>query len=263
VGDDGAPTVLNLVNVIARGSGGGPGVEVYSDGAVDSTANLSYTNAAAVKSTQAPSREHINGNATDQSPNAALPLFVDPAHGNFHEAPGAPTIDHGVNSAANGVHDVDGDARTVSGRTDIGADEFIPPPDTFTGVGIVTKRATVRKGRVRIAVTCPANAGGPLNGEPGSCTGELTLRTAHRVKASALTGARKKGKVLTLGTARFVLGAATTGRIRVHLSRKGRKLLKKRKTRRAVCTAVAHDGRGKVGTTSRHIKLKLAKKKKR
>jgi hypothetical protein len=46
----------------------------------------------------------------------------------YHQAAGAVTIDAGTDSALNGPIDIDGDARILGARTDIGADEFVPPP---------------------------------------------------------------------------------------------------------------------------------------
>ena len=256
LGDVGAPATADIVNVIARGEkSGGAGIEAYSDGSEDSTVNISYSNASAVASPSAPAREHVNTDATDQSPNPALPLFIDPSHGNFREMPGAPTIDHGVNSPANGTHDLAGNPRTVHGRTDIGAFEFIP--DTFKGVVIVTTKTPVNKGHVTIKVRCPGNAAGPLAGGPGSCKGKLTLRTAKKVNTSGLTASKKKK--LTLGSSTFSLRAGITGGIRIDISKKGLALLKQRTTLKTVATAVAHDGRGKVRTTTGKVKLELGK----
>ena len=53
--------------------------------------------------------------------------------GDYHQAPGSPTINAGVNSALNGLLDVDGDLRTLGGRTNMGADEFVPRPGAITG----------------------------------------------------------------------------------------------------------------------------------
>lgn len=49
------------------------------------------------------------------------PLFADPANGDFHEAPGSPTIDAGDASAVQA--DFDGQPRSIGAAPDIGADE--------------------------------------------------------------------------------------------------------------------------------------------
>jgi hypothetical protein len=60
----------------------------------------------------------------------AAPLFVDGPLGDFHQLAGSPTIDAGINDAANGGFDFEWDARAQAGGTDIGADELqvSPPP---------------------------------------------------------------------------------------------------------------------------------------
>jgi hypothetical protein len=98
----------------------------------------------------------------------APPQFVDPAQGDYREAPGSPTIDAGVNDPANRATDLDGNPRSLPGRltctpgdppavTDIGALEFVPapvtcasspPPSTpaLTAPGTFLKKTTI-KGR--------------------------------------------------------------------------------------------------------------------
>ena len=107
------------------------------------------------------------------------------------------------------------------------------------------------------SIRCPGNAAGPLAGGPGSCKGKLTLRTAKKVNTSGLTASRKKK--LTLGSSTFSLRAGITGGIRVDISKKGLALLTQRTTLKTVATAVAHDGRGKVRTTTGKVKLELAR----
>ena len=76
------------------------------------------------------------------------PTFV--ASGNYHEAPGSITIDAGATNALNGLTDFDGDARSLGlGGTDIGADEFVPPPTAVTGdAGFLTTTAATVNGTV-------------------------------------------------------------------------------------------------------------------
>jgi hypothetical protein len=72
----------------------------------------------------------ITGGTGDQS---QPPLFVDAANGNFHEALGSPTIDHGLFASDNGTRDFDGDFRKIGASTDIGVDERALPPAFTTG----------------------------------------------------------------------------------------------------------------------------------
>jgi hypothetical protein len=120
-----------LVNVIAHSSPTGVDLEANSDGTATMNVNVTYSNYSTTSKTGsgAPSMTNINGDGTDQS---ASPAFVNAATGDFHEASGSPTIDAGLNDVANGSEDLDGNARTINGTTDIGAYEFVSgnPPNT-------------------------------------------------------------------------------------------------------------------------------------
>ena len=52
--------------------------------------------------------------------------------------------------------------------------------------------------------------------------------------------------------------AGITGGVRIDISKKGLALLKQQTTLKTVASAVAHDGRGKVRTTTGRVKLELA-----
>ena len=60
------------------------------------------------------------GSAHNQS---AAPLLVNLAGGDFHELPGSPTVDGGVDDPANGSTDPDGNPRRLGPAPDIGAFE--------------------------------------------------------------------------------------------------------------------------------------------
>ena len=82
------------------------------------------------------------GNPANQ---VALPVFANPATGDFHQVQGSPTIDAG-NGAVSllGTQDFDRDARVLGGAIDIGADEFVPPsagePDTRAPFTLISKQ---------------------------------------------------------------------------------------------------------------------------
>lgn len=124
------PDVDNFVNVIARGGSGGAGIRLFQDNGVDLTANVDHSNYSSAEidpDSDDMTKVHLN---LDPSNQTDAPLFADATGGNFHQVAGSPTIDSGVNNAANGTADFDGDARTLNSTTDIGADEA--PPGTVT-----------------------------------------------------------------------------------------------------------------------------------
>jgi hypothetical protein len=63
---------------------------------------------------------------------SAAPVFVDLAAEDYHQAPGSPTIDAGVDDPQNGSSDLDGNPRPTGPVPDIGAYEYQPPPTTTT-----------------------------------------------------------------------------------------------------------------------------------
>ena len=168
----------------------------------------------------------------------AAPAFVNAAAGDFREALGSPTIDVGVNSAANGPFDFEGLPRTMGDGTDIGAAEY----DPFVGVVLAGQKSKVKKGQATVAVSCPA-------GTPPPCAGTLSL-------------AFQQGKkTLTAGSAGFSIQPGATGSIAVKISKKTSKRLGKKGKLATQATATATDGAGKSGTASASVKLKLKKKK--
>src|SRR4051794_999486 len=127
---------MTLTNVIARGGGGtfGLDVETASDGAASSDASIATSHSNFL--THGPLGLGAHDRTTDGTDQTAPPVFVDAAHGDFHEACGSPTIDHGTNATTLEGTDFDGDPRVVGNAVDIGADEFVPGP------GAVTQPAT-------------------------------------------------------------------------------------------------------------------------
>jgi hypothetical protein len=89
----------------------------------------------------------ISGGANQTAP----PLFVDPLGGDYHQAPGSPTIDAGVNDQL-GPLDLDGNPRLLGAAPDIGAYEIAGPPagpattTTTPAAGVLTSlRVSPRK----------------------------------------------------------------------------------------------------------------------
>jgi PASTA domain len=124
------------VNTIFLGAAGGVRVDDISAATVEVAASHSSYSGVTQENGATMTPEGTLGNQT------AAPLLVDPAAGDFHEAAGSPTIDAALPSPADGVFDLDGNARSLpasvtctgSGPSlpDIGAYEYVPPTPTCT-----------------------------------------------------------------------------------------------------------------------------------
>ena len=133
---------------------------------------------------------------------------------------------------------------------------FTTPAVTFAGVRLGGGTVAVKNGVAHISVSCPA-------GTPGGCAGSVAITTAGRVVVpSASAAKRKRRRVLTLGHAHFFVAAGRTVKVSVRISKAGLKLLK-RKPLKAVVKANAHNGGGATKLSSKTVKLKLVKKRRR
>jgi hypothetical protein len=132
-GTAGDTETITAVNSIFRGQPGHADLQASSGSGGPASIALQYSN-----------YFFRSGNVTADSHTQfqVQPIFTAP--GDYHQAPTSPTIDKGADNALNGQFDFDGDAR-VFRTTDIGADEFYPPPTVLTGppAPIQTRGATL------------------------------------------------------------------------------------------------------------------------
>jgi hypothetical protein len=124
----------NATNVIAHGGD----VDVRASQSSGATETVAFDHSAyATTDAQGGAAITPAGSGTNIS---QAPALVDPANGDFHETLASPTADAGATDAQNGTSDFDGQARSVAGTTDIGADELIGGVDATagaaTGVGV-------------------------------------------------------------------------------------------------------------------------------
>ncbi len=109
---------LDLRNAIASGGE----ADLRTSGYTYGVANIDVSNSSFA--TAKPGASSTIGGPSNQT---AAPLFVNPAAGDYREAPGSPTIDAGAVDPLLGPVDLDGNPRTVGAAPDIGAFEFVPP----------------------------------------------------------------------------------------------------------------------------------------
>jgi Ca2+-binding RTX toxin-like protein len=117
---------FDVVNTLARGTN----VDLLvrsRDASRLAVAKLSFSNWTTVELNQGTTPGQLQlGDGNQQS---AEPSFVSPLSGDFHQLEASPTIDAGTAAVAKlGSRDIDGEARVLGARPDIGADEFTPPP---------------------------------------------------------------------------------------------------------------------------------------
>jgi hypothetical protein len=129
LGTSAGHATIQLVNVIAWAGPGAISLQARTDSSNGAEATIAWTHTAYQSvNTVGTGAKFVSGGDNK----AEEPTFVYPPSGNFHLAAGAYMIDAGVNDSSNGEFDVDGDLRTI-GKTDIGADEFVPPAAATTG----------------------------------------------------------------------------------------------------------------------------------
>jgi len=192
-----ATATAQLVNVIAR-SPSGLSLLASTDSS-GAQAKITYTH------TNYGSADHVgsqtqlvSGGSNPQED----PAFVNAAAGDFRQAPGAYTIDAGLDDPINGAVDADGDPRRI-GTTDIGADEFVVAPVAATGTaGAVTGQSATLTGSVN------------ANGAPTTYQFQYGPTSAHGSTTPATAAGSGTGAVAT-GATLGGLSPATTYHYRI------------------------------------------------
>jgi hypothetical protein len=135
------------------------------------------------------SKDQINGGVAtitaDSHSGNINPLYVNPAHGDFHLQAGSPAIDAGAPTLGTGesTTDLDGHPRLIAGHngdaaiSDIGAYEFIPHAPIVTATATELKIAPGRKDTFQ-AKASPQSPGDAASlrwnfGDGGSATGTI------------------------------------------------------------------------------------------
>lgn len=119
-------------------------------------------------------------------------------------------------------------------------------PHPFKGVSLRSKQLPVSGRFATLRVFCPANVF-------GGCSGSVVVRTARRLTVPA---SRSHKRVLKLGSGKFRVGPGKTVRVRVKLTKSGRKLLALKHKVKAVATFTAHDQASQTKVTKVGVTLK-------
>jgi hypothetical protein len=128
-----------------------------------------------------------------------------------------------------------------------------PSQFTFAGVRLTASSFVVRRGRyVLLPIRCPV-------GVTGNCVGKVKLVTASAVTLPRVGTAAAAKKKLTLGTASFSVRGGATKKVKLALSRPARKLLKAKRSVKAVATLTA-TANGQTKRRSQKVTVKLARR---
>jgi hypothetical protein len=175
----GGTHTLTLANSIAEGAS-----DLRTEDSVEGPGRIVVSNSN-FDSAKAETEGAIGGTANQ----AAAPLFVAAASGDYRPAPGSPTIDAGAPGDL-GALDLAGNPRLLGPAPDIGAYEFVPPPPAamLTSLAVAPKAFKPRR------------------------------------RGGAIVSARKRPKAKVGTTVRHSLTAATTVGFTVERALKGRRV---------------------------------------
>jgi hypothetical protein len=175
---DATQLTVNATNLIAHGGAR----DVYAStsgtvGTMSATVNLDHSNYAttqeAVGSGGGTASITPANTGTNQS---AAPVFVNTFTGDFHQAGSSPTINAGITDTANGATDVDGEARSQGGATDIGADEL--PQAAPCACPLIVPRTPDKTKPAMSGFDVEPYAFAPLHRGPSVVTAKRRLRGA-------------------------------------------------------------------------------------
>lgn len=270
-----ADVAVGLINVIAYTGPGGDGL-LARTGAAGAAATIVATRTNYLSSREQNSGASVIPGTGNQ---AAPPAFVDPASGDYRQRPDSVTIDAGAYDQDNGDFDIDGDSRNVGSAPDIGADEFVPLPQPpaptdpsapagdgtgsggtgsggagsggtsppsgadFAGVKLISSRLALKHGFIVVKLSCPA-------GTAGRCTGatKLTARRPRTASRAAVT--------VKLGRTGFSIAPGGQAKVRVPVSRAGRRLFARTRRLRGRAASAAQDAAGLSKTTSARVTIR-------
>ena len=113
----------------------------------------------------------------------------------------------------------------------------------FAGVKLISTALTLKRGFVVVKLSCPAATA-------GRCSGATKL-SARRKRVGTRAAANVK-----LGRARFSIAAGGRAKLKVRVSRAGRRLFAHRRRLRGRAASSAHDAAGLSKTTTSHVTIR-------
>ncbi len=117
------------------------------------------------------------------------------------------------------------------------------PPGSFAGVKLISSRLLLRRGFIVVKLSCPA-------GTAGKCAGNTKLSARRRAAGS------RAARTVKLGRAGFSIAAGGQAKVKVRVSRAGRRLFAHTRRLRGRAATAAHDTAGRSKTTSARVTIR-------
>ncbi len=164
--------------------------------------HVSFSNYRAGKTTITPAKGEIVDDGSNQT--TVDPLF---AADGLHQLANSPTVDAGTADVLNGPFDIDGEARSLGPRPDIGADEtlFVAPPTGGGGGG----GSTPPPARDTVKPVASALTVGPAAFPAASRGASLAARKPRKPRK---TGTKVSYRLSEAASVRFTVERARAGR---------------------------------------------------
>jgi hypothetical protein len=113
----------------------------------------------------------------------------------------------------------------------------------FAGVKLVSTKLAYARRSITLRLSCPASTA-------GTCTGRTKLTARHRSSGS------RTATVVKLGTARFQVAPGKVAKVKVRVTRAGRRLFAGTRRLRGRAAIAAHDGAGLSKTTVAAVRIR-------
>ncbi len=118
-----------------------------------------------------------------------------------------------------------------------------PSADGFAGVELVSTKLAYARRSINLRLSCPSSTA-------GRCTGRTKLTARRRSSGS------RSATVVTLGRARFSIAPGKQAKVKVRVTRGGRRLFAGTRRLRGRAASAAHDGAGLSKTTVAAVRIR-------
>jgi hypothetical protein len=148
-----------------------------------------------------------------------------------------------ASNAGGVVHGADQTFTTAPAGAGGASGSSTPSAGGFAGVKLVSTKLVYARRSITLRLSCPASTA-------GNCTGRTKLTARHRSSGS------RSATVVKLGRARFQIAPGKVAKVRVRVTRAGRRLFAGTRRLRGRAASAAHDGAGLSKTTVAAVKIR-------